>query len=353
VSERKPELRLVPADASTGGPGATVELIEAARRYLIYARSVPDLRSVMEMAAVAKDAARRAAKLAEARRLCADVVEAANEAANDAAAIRNEAQARAGELLKSMAEDGRRAERGRPEKMSQAATFSDAGPEADEGEADQPDPPAPAATLDELGVSRSESSRWQQVAAVPADVRREYVEETKAEKGEVSTAGLLRYARERAEPTIHHPVAPRSAAITGDPTEPAPAINGYELHEAVWNLVFEVHRIYGILVSKPAYEELANRLDEAERVELLSAVRDIASWLGGLEMRLEATGATEDEDPPGDSVEPHWSTREPSHEGEVQWDRGNRWVGVGRSWVIQNQSAEGPAAQDTTEEAGQ
>ena len=46
-----------------------------------------------------------------------------------------------------------------------------------------------AATLPELGVTRSESGRWQQVALVPAAVRTGYVEETKADGGEVATSG--------------------------------------------------------------------------------------------------------------------------------------------------------------------
>ena len=189
MSEARPELRLVPPGTADAGVSATVELIEAARRCLIDARPLPDIRRAMEMASVAKDAAQRAAKLAEAQRLAADVVEAANDAANDAAAVRNEAQAKAGALLRQMAEDGRRAGRGRPEKMSPAATFSSTGaePSYEEGA-------GPAATLADLGVSRSEASRWKQVAAIPEDVRHEYVEETKAARGEVSTAGLLRYA---------------------------------------------------------------------------------------------------------------------------------------------------------------
>ena len=50
--------------------------------------------------------------------------------------------------------------------------------------------------LADLGVSRSESSRWQQVAAVPPEVRAEYVEETKAAGEEISTDGLLKRAEQ-------------------------------------------------------------------------------------------------------------------------------------------------------------
>jgi hypothetical protein len=168
MSDARPELRLVRAGGA-GETRATLDLISTARRSLAEARDLPDYRRVMEMAAVAKDAAQRAARLAEAERLVTDVVASANEAANDAAAVRMEAQAKAGELLREMTEQGTRAV-GRPEKVSRPSTLSD------------------------LGVSRNESSLWQQVAAVPPEVRTGYIDETRAARGEVSTAGLLRYA---------------------------------------------------------------------------------------------------------------------------------------------------------------
>jgi hypothetical protein len=112
-------------------------LISDARHALAEAVTLPDIRKVMEAAAVAADAGRRAAKLAEAHGLAADVVRDAEAAANDAAAVRIEAQAKAGELLKQMAERGERKARG--EAMSQ-----------------------PVTSLGDLGVGRMEASRWQQ-----------------------------------------------------------------------------------------------------------------------------------------------------------------------------------------------
>jgi hypothetical protein len=227
----------------------------------------------MEMAAVAEDAARRVAKLAEAQRRAAEVVEAANEAANDAAAVRIEAKAKAGELLQQMAEGGGRSS-GHTFQESQRAT--------------------PAPTLDELGVSKSESSRWQQVANVPEDVREDYVEETKAAKGEVTTAGLLRHGGARTgargRPPLHHPMAPRDP-ITDEPLEAAPAINGYDRFEQVWNLIFEIHRVYGILAGTPDYVGVPDQLEDFERDDLLGAVRDIVGWLGGLQAQLEEWNA--------------------------------------------------------------
>jgi hypothetical protein len=50
------------------------------------------------------------------------------------------------------------------------------------------------------GITKDESSRWQAVAAVPEDVRQEYVAEAKATDGEVTTTGLLKFnTQKRAE----------------------------------------------------------------------------------------------------------------------------------------------------------
>jgi len=66
------------------------------------------------------------------------------EAERNLAAIRIRAERRAGELLKDMQANGDRA-RGRPKKVS------------------------PQATLSKLGIAREQSSKWQQLAAIPKD----------------------------------------------------------------------------------------------------------------------------------------------------------------------------------------
>lgn len=81
-------------------------LVTAARLALAEARTLPEIRKVMEAATVAADAGKRAAKLAEAEGMATEVVRQAEEAANDAAAVRIAAQARAGELLRAMRERG-------------------------------------------------------------------------------------------------------------------------------------------------------------------------------------------------------------------------------------------------------
>jgi hypothetical protein len=66
------------------------------------------------------------------------------DAERKASEVRIRAERRAGELLKEQAENGQRAT-GRPEKLSQPATLS------------------------ELGISRTQSSRWQGLADVPSE----------------------------------------------------------------------------------------------------------------------------------------------------------------------------------------
>src|SRR5690242_3596468 len=96
----------LPAPTTPADTISTLALISHARRSLVEARSLPDVHRVIEAATVLVDAAQRAAKLAEAQRVAADIVNAAIDAANDAAAIRIEAQARAGEILNTLRQDG-------------------------------------------------------------------------------------------------------------------------------------------------------------------------------------------------------------------------------------------------------
>jgi hypothetical protein len=283
MTERQPELRVV---TSSDAGLATLELISQARQSLAEARTLPDIRRVMEAASVAADAAERAAKLFNAERRAAEVVEAATAAANDAAAVRIEAQAKAGELLKRMAEHGERARTGDR----------------------QPGRESRAATLGELGVSRSDSSRWQQVADVPEDVRQEYVEETKAAHGEVSTAGLLRHAKASTGPapaatadrsemfSVDREAAIASRQRLADELQQGRvdgAVNDAQQREAIYTLIYELRGLCGA----PAVvelETLVDAIDADDRHELLSAVRDLGAWLAELEGELTRQGAGEE-----------------------------------------------------------
>ena len=160
----------------------TLQLVSNARRALAEARTLPDFRYVMEAATVATDAAKRAARLMEAQGVAAQVVEQANEAANDAAAVRIEAQAGAGRILREMKAQG---------EMIPGRQKSDPGSKSR------------LTTPEALGIGENGEGRaaaylhaalWQRVADVPDNVRVEYVDETVERGGEITTAGLLRYA---------------------------------------------------------------------------------------------------------------------------------------------------------------
>jgi hypothetical protein len=199
-------------------------------------------------------------------------------------------------------------------------------------------------------VSRSESSRWQELADVPEDQRREYVEATKAAKGEVSTAGLLKHVKAgpstptgrmsaRVEAFSHDPETAGAAraqlaqdlqrALDVLPTFPPAAVagleaddrarlnrtvrrvtqwfayltgelrrelgdkavNGYERLEAVHTLIYEWRGICG----DPAVvqvAELVDRTSAEDRPLLLTTVRAFGEWLAGLEAELIRQGAT-------------------------------------------------------------
>lgn len=109
-----------------------------------------------------------------------------NELVEKATEIRVRAQRKAGEMLRKAAERGQRAtvatgvERGANRHSSQPATS--------------------VPTLAEIGVTKSESSRYQQLAAMPDDHFETAVATAKATAGEVTTAFMLREAAKTKPP---------------------------------------------------------------------------------------------------------------------------------------------------------
>lgn len=257
MNEHGPALRIV-SPPGEQAPTPTLELISRARQSLVEARTLPDIRRVIESATVAADAAQRAAKVAEAQHAAVEVARAARDAANDAAAIRVEAQARAGELLQQMTEHGERAV-GRPGKVSRPSTLSD------------------------LHVSRNESSLWQQVAAVPAEVRAAYVDETRSNQGEVSTAGLLKHARgiKAAVPDR------RPAASRGSIDHAAVAAEARKRMRALYRSA--------IALSGVRPEALVGALDSVERRRLLRALGQLPAWTEDVRKELAVYRIVEEE----------------------------------------------------------
>ena len=136
---------------------------DAARHALQAAHSVDEVKDIRDKAQAMAAYARQAKDT--------ELLEWATE-------IKVRAERRAGEMLRDMAERGERATKGNPQ-MSHAATF---GP-----------------TLDVLGINRSQSSRWQKLAAVPEDKFEQAVAAAKEIAGAVTTAALLRLGRDGAQ----------------------------------------------------------------------------------------------------------------------------------------------------------
>jgi DNA methylase len=143
--------------------------LETACRLLAEPRSVDEVRSIRD--------------LAEAARVYAREVRLGLEAQNDAAEIKLRAERRLGELLASTPlQDGGDAARARSQHATEVRP-----------------------RLRDLGISKSQSSRWQALAAVPEPVFDDYIAGARA-KGrqdgstELTTAGALTVARQYRPP---------------------------------------------------------------------------------------------------------------------------------------------------------
>jgi len=250
VSKDAGTTKLVPPTRSSA---ELLPVLAAAQQELAAAKTLPDVLPVIHLAAAVAAAAERAAKLAGVRGAVPDLVRAANETAREAAVLRIEAQARAGELLREMAEQGERAITGDR----------------------QPGRESHGVTLDGLGVSRMESSRWQRLAAVQADVRRAYVEEAKTGGQDVTINGLLRFAGAR-----------RDENATPDPhTRP-----GYPTQEEVRARSREIYRDVVKATELTRYDAwmVAHALDGRERRQLDTAVEKLGAWLAELRKALSS-----------------------------------------------------------------
>lgn len=135
----------------------TCELIryEAARSALAEAHRVDEVKDIRDKAEAMAAYARQAKD--------SELIQYATE-------IKVRAERRCGELLAHTAATGERASRGKPSETSHASTLSD------------------------MGLTRDESSRYQQLAAMPADHFETAVATAKATAGEVTTAFMLREA---------------------------------------------------------------------------------------------------------------------------------------------------------------
>lgn len=119
------------------------------------------------------DEARKLIDLAEAARVYARQVDLGLEAQNHAAEIKLRAQRRGGEILAKMEKQNG----GRPSKTGNIVK------------------PVLSPTLDDLGISKADSSRWQQIAQLPVEQFEAVIVETKSAEKELTTAAMLREAQ--------------------------------------------------------------------------------------------------------------------------------------------------------------
>lgn len=103
--------------------------------------------------------------------------------ANRCAEIRIRAERKAGEMLRSKIRDPLQ---GRPEKGSHVATLSN------------------------FHISKTQSSRWQRIAAIPEETIEQYFAEPENEEREVTAVGLAQFAARKNKPdTVDEPIPPR------------------------------------------------------------------------------------------------------------------------------------------------
>ncbi len=160
------------ADASET---TTLSLLGTARHALNEARTLDDFRRVMEAAGVAANAGLRAAKLMQAQGIAEEIVIQASEAAREAGAVRLEAQAKAGEIVRQMRAQGDLAAGpGNPQFTGVLGIREVIG-------------------ADSNSLAQYHVKRWEAVADVPSEVRSAYVRQA---SDMPTTAGLLRFGRE-------------------------------------------------------------------------------------------------------------------------------------------------------------
>ncbi len=136
----------------------TIARISEARRALAAASTLEDVMQIRDKA--------------EALRVYVKAAAAGLEAANAAAEIKLRAERKAGEMLAAMEKD----KGGRPIETSNSAL------------------PVSVPSLDDLGIDKMQSSRWQREAKVPEEEFEAYIESCCYEGKEVTQAGLLKIA---------------------------------------------------------------------------------------------------------------------------------------------------------------
>lgn len=187
-----------------------LQKLSDATNALADAKTLDDVRQIMDIAEAAKVYA-RAAQLGL-------------EAQNHAAEVKLHAECKAGELLIEMKANGERNGGGRPHENGNTVL------------------PFSTVKLTDLGISKMQSSRWQKVAKVPRETLEQHVAEVKASGQELTTVGFLRIAKEQKK------VDRRAIAPMGN--------TGFELiHSAIDRLALPENSIDAIVTDPPYPQE--------------------------------------------------------------------------------------------------
>ena len=132
------------------------------------------------------DEAKNIIDLAEAARVYAKQVDLGLEAQNHAAEIKIRAQRKAGEILAKIEKGA-----GRPNLSQPVTNFKQD-------------------TYDDIGITRQDASRWQQIATLPAETFEAFIAETKDEEKELTTSAALRVVQEVKRENVHNKPQPQS-----------------------------------------------------------------------------------------------------------------------------------------------
>lgn len=149
---------------------SSIEKLSIARNMLAQAKTLDDILNIRD--------------IAEAARVYAQAAKLGLENQNEAAEVKIRAERKAGEMLAKMP----KAQGGQP--YQEKYSTSNAMVQVE------------APTLSDLGIERMQSSRWQQIASLPEEVFEEHVAETKADHKELTTASVLKIARQEHRPEV-------------------------------------------------------------------------------------------------------------------------------------------------------
>ncbi len=159
--------------------------LELACRLLAEARSLDEVKVVVD--------------LAEAARVYARQAQLGLDAQNNAAEVRLRAERRAGELLAEMQKNAG----GRPPVQATSGVGVEENPLPAVTGFPQTQPPP--LRLDELHITRRQSSQWQQIAAMPEPVFEAHISTTRLRRKELTTASALKLARQHRGPRSSSP----------------------------------------------------------------------------------------------------------------------------------------------------